>query len=219
MGRRCWNKASCFFLTCVVFMSVSFILPSTEAAAAVDTIGIVGITDRTHGAKNSNLGNYTNLDHTRDPMQFAQGVFSEILATELPLMDLKPLDMSERATQARIDEMTFQLDLGKPDKVLANFAVKPDYLIYGYISNFTATHREVMGTNNISVEVRLSVRVVDASTGKVVFVATGKGISATHNTSAAKGFRFSGEEISEEAWHESLEKALTEIAEKTKKAI
>ena len=216
MVKKHWKSRYNFF-TIAVMLMVVFLIHSSTALAA-ETIGIVGITNRTHGAEESNLGNYTNLGSTRDPMEFAQGVFSDILATELPLMDLKPLDMSERSTQARIDEMTLQLDLGKPDKVITNFAVRPDYLIYGYISNFTVTHREVMGTNNISVEVKLSIRVVDSLSGKIEFVATGKGVSATHDTSAAQGFRFGGEEISEEAWHDALEKALIEIAEKAKKA-
>jgi len=216
MVKKRWKRLCSFFAIILLLMAV--FLVSSSSVFAAETIGIVGISDRTHGAEESNLGNYTNLESTRDPMEYAQKIFSTILATELPLMNLKPVDMSERATQARIDEMNFQLDLGKPDKIVTNFAVKPDYLIYGYISNFTVTHREVMGTNNISVEVKLSIRVVDASSGKIEFVATGKGVSATHDTSAAQGFRFGGEEISEEAWHESLEKALIEIAEKAKKA-
>ena len=216
MVKKRWKRLCSFFAIILLLMAV--FLVSSSSVFAAETIGIVGISDRTHGAEESNLGNYTNLESTRDPMEYAQMIFSTILATELPLMNLKPVDMSERATQARIDEMNFQLDLGKPDKIVTNFAVKPDYLIYGYISNFTVTHREVMGTNNISVEVKLSIRVVDASSGKIEFVATGKGVSATHDTSAAQGFRFGGEEISEEAWHESLEKALIEIAEKARKA-
>ncbi|MBQ7550371.1 MAG: hypothetical protein IJT04_02445 [Bacteroidales bacterium] len=183
------------------------------------TIGLVGIESNIQNVKGTNLNNYTNLADKQNPLEYAQDVFSDILTVELASFGLEALDMSSRATLARRDEMIFELNMGKPEKIIQNFTIHPNYLIYGYITNFTVTHRETMGTNNISVEVSLTTRVVDAENGEIVFVATGKGVSSTHDTSAAKGFQFGGEEISEGCWHEALEKSLLQIIGKIKDAI
>ena len=217
MGLKPLGSVCRFALINVMLLALWMLFP--VVALANYSVGLVGIESRIQSVQGTNLDNYTNLDNTRDPIDYAQGIFSEIFTVELPNMGMDAVDISSRVEQARRDEMCFQLKMGKPEKVIQNFTVRPEYMIYGYITNFTITHRETMWTNNISVEVNLTARVIDANDGQVVFVATGKGISSTHNTTAAKGFRFGGEEISEECWHDALEKSLMQIVEKMKKAV
>ena len=83
----------------------------------------------------------------------------------------------------------------------------------------TVTHRESIASSNLSVRIDLTTRIVDATTGKVVCVATGKGESASHGGTNRKSFKLGGDEISEECWHEALEKALNQIVARIKKQV
>ena len=215
MERKTWMATHKCVLW-VVFLVLCFL--ETPVASANYSIGLVGISSAVHGGgKNLNFNNYIDMKTRRDPIEYAQDVFNEIMMVQLADSGLDPIDMTERADNARRDELILQIAQGNMSTVVKQFRVKPDYLAYGGIANFTVSHRESLGSNNIAVETDLSVRIVDASNGKVVFVATGKGKSGTHNVDMGKDA--GADKISEEAWHESLEKALTQINEKIKKAV
>ena len=200
-----------------------------KTAEANYYIGIVGIESRVNTI---NLGDYTNLDDlNKHPLVYAQDVFEDILTTDLPTLGLTGVDKTSYAKMARQSEAEFQrvqaqlkksisqLDKGDTSEAVKLFDKKLDYLIYGYIANMTITHRESIASSNISVRVDLTTRIVDASTGKVVCVAIGKGESSSRGGGSRKSFKFGGEEISEECWHEALEKALGQIVERIKKQI
>lgn len=224
-GKKFWGKIlNLFAATLAIYF---FIAPNF--AEANYSIGIIGVESRT---KNINLGDYTNLDDlAKDPLFYAQDIFEEILTTDLLEVGLTAVDKTSYAKMARNSEAEFQrvqglmrnsidrLDKNDTSEAVKLFEQKLDYLIYGYISNMTITHREAIATSNITVRVDLSVRIVDASTGKVVCVATGKGESATHGGAYRKTFKFGGEEISEECWHDALEKALNQIVARIKKQV
>lgn len=215
MERKPWIVI-CRKLFWAVTMVLCFLC--TPIASANYSIGLVGISAAVHGgSKNLNFNNYIDMKNRRDPLEYAQDIFTEIMMIQLVGTGLDPIDMTERADNARRDELILQITQGDTTTVVKQFKVKPDYLVYGGIANFTVSHRESMGSNNIAVETDLSVRVVDASSGKVVFVATGKGRSSTHDVALGKDAP--ADKISEEAWHDSLEKALTQINEKIKKAV
>ena len=220
-GKKFWGKILNLFVTTLAIYF--FTLPNF--AEANYSIGIIGVESRT---KNINLDDYTNLnDLSKNPLVYAQDVFEDILTTDLHETGLIAVDKTDYAKMARKSEEEFQqiqksinrLDKGDTSEAVKLFDQKLDYIIYGYISNFTITHREAIATSNITVRVDLSVRIVDASTGKVVCVAIGKGESATHGGAYRKTFKFGGDEISEECWHDALEKALNQIVERIKKQV
>lgn len=224
-GKKFWGKILNLFAATLAI----YFFTAPNFAEANYSIGIIGVESRT---KNINLGDYTNLDDlAKNPLFYAQEVFESILTTDLMDVGLTAVDKTSYAKMARNSEIEFQqiqnqmrksiehLDKGDTSEALKLFDQNLDYLIYGYISNMTITHREAVATSNITVRVDLSVRIVDASTGKVVCVATGKGESATHGGAYRKSFKFGGDEISEECWHDALEKALNQIVERIKKQI
>ena len=202
---------------------------SSEVAEANYTIGIVGIGDK---SGKYNLGDYIDLDDPTlsDPMVNAQENFKTILDTELSTI-FSPIfttvEKSEQAQMARKDELTFQevqarlalIERGEFVKVVKLFDEKLDYIIYGYIANFTVTHREAFGTSNLSVRIDVTVNIIDTSNGKVVCTATGKGESASHGEGNRKAFKFGGKAIPEVCWGEALDKALTQSVEKINKRI
>ena len=223
-GKKFWGKILNLFAVAAIYF---FITPNF--AEANYSIGIIGIESR---AKNINLGDYTNLDDlSKHPLVYAQDIFEDILTTDLLDVGLTAVDKTAYAKMARNSEAEFQrvqelmrnsiarLDKNDTSEAVKLFDEKLDYLIYGYISNMTITHREAIATSNITVRVDLSVRIVDASTGKVVCVAIGKGESATHGGAYRKTFKFGGDEISEECWHDALEKALNQIVTRIKKQV
>ncbi|MBR1645659.1 MAG: hypothetical protein IJ685_02660 [Selenomonadaceae bacterium] len=212
--KKFWLKA--INLGVLVLTIVFFVSP--VCAAENYTIGIVGIDSRIKD-KNLNLGDYTDLTQLENPLVYAQKIFTEILTTDLPTIGLEGVDKTANATSKRIAEVNFQMDLGNPAEAMKLFDAKLDYLIYGYITNMTVTHRESIAGSNLTVRIDLTTRIIDASTGKVVCIATGKGESASHGGAYRKSFKLGGSEISEECWHEALEKALNQIVEKIKKQV
>ena len=208
-GKKFWQKAFDF----VGLLLTALILLSPECAEANYTVGIVGIDSR---VKNINLGEYTDLTELENPLVYAQNIFADILTTDLPTMGLQGVDKTEAASSARIAEVNFQLEMGNPAEAVKLFDKKLDYLIYGYIANMTITHRESIATSNLTVRVDLTTRIVDASTGKVVCVATGKGESSSRGGAHRKSFQLGGSEVSEECWHDALEKALNQVVKRIK---
>lgn len=219
--KKFYEKA--FNLFGIFFAVLIFALP--KIAEANYYVGILGVESRT---KNINLGEYTNLENLdKHPLIYAQEIFEEILTTDLPRIGLTGVDKTAYSKDARQSEVEFQkiqesiaeIDKGNTSAAVKLFDKKLDYLIYGYITNMTITHRESIATSNLAVKVELSVRIADASTGKVVCIATGKGESSSHGGTYRKSFQFGGNEISEESWHDALEKALNQIVEKIKKQV
>ena len=212
-----------FLLTLTIFFM------SPKVFAENYSVGIIGIESR---VGNINLGDYTNLDDLeKNPLVYAQDIFEEILTTDLPRIGLIGVDKTEYAKMYRRSEAEFQrvqeqmrksislLDGGDTSEAVKLFDKELDYLIYGYITNITITHRESVATSNLAVRVDLSVRIVDVQTGKIVCVATGKGESSSHGGSGRKSFKFGGNEISEICWHEALEKSLNQVVDRIKKQV
>ena len=214
MAKRFWKRA----FDLIVLIPAILIFVSPGFARANYAVGIVGVGSRVN---NVNLGEYTDVTETENPLLYAQNVFTEIMTTDLPQIgaEFVGVDKTERTTSRRMDEVMFQLQMGNPANAIKLFDRKLDYLIYGYITNLTITHRESFVSSNLSVDVSLSVRIVDASTGKIVCVATGRGESASHGEGGRKSFKFGGDEISEECWHEALEKALKKVMTNIKKQV
>ena len=211
-AKKFWRAAISFFTlvpAIIIFLSPTFV-------EANYTVGIVGISNR---VRNLNLGDYTDLTELENPLVYAQNVFEYTMTSGLPRTGLTGIDKTEQATSSRLNEVMFQLEMGDPGKAVKLFDKTPDYLIYGYITNFTVTHRESLATSNLAVRIDLSVRIMEVSTGELVCVATGKGESASHGGAYRKAFKIGGEEISEECWTDALEKAFNQVLKSIQKQV
>lgn len=214
-GQKFWARA----LNLVVLILGLFFFASPTCSAEAYTIGIVGIDSRVTD-KNINLGDYTDLTQLeKSPLAHAQDIFQTNMMDVLPNVGLQAIDKTADATLKRMAEAIIQLECGDPSKAVKLFDQPLDYLIYGYITNITVTHRESIVSSNLIVRVDLSVRIVDASTGKIVCVATGKGESSSRGGAYRKAFILGGNEVSDICWNEALEKALDQVVDKIKKRV
>ena len=206
----------------MILAVLMIVLPRAAEANTYD-IGIIGIESRVKDSE-INLGDYTDLNKpelAKTPLEFAQGVFETKMNFGLRSMGagFNVVDKSKQVTSARIDELIFQLKNGNPKEAVKLYDQKLDYLVYGYIANMTITHRESIASSNLSVRIDLTTRIVDASTGRVVCVATGKGESANRGGVHKKSFKLGGDEISDACWSEALNKALKQVVEGIKKQV
>ncbi len=173
------------------------------------TIGIMGYSSRV---------NHTNIPERA--LDQAQMIFGELLHSELDgLPEITLLDPSERFAQARRDEIILQMELGDREEALVSFSVNPDYLLYGYLDNYSITHRESMFSQNYTVRSDFTVRIIDAKSGSIVATASGTGISETHGNVADSSLQFGKDEISEQSWHDSVEKAIVQIGGKIRQKV
>lgn len=224
-GKKLLNRT----LNLIAVTLAVFFFISPKISHANYYIGIVGIESR---VKNINLGDYKDLDSlNKHPLLEAQDIFEEILTTDLPQTGLIGVDKTLSSKAARQSEAEFQkmqevmrqsfssLEKGNTSEVVKLFDKELDYLIYGYLTNLTITHRESLATSNLTVRVDLSTRIVDAKTGKVVCVATGKGESASHGGTGRKAYNLGGKEISEESWHDAITKAVNQIVDRIKQQV
>ena len=221
-----YQKAVKFiFLSAFVIFISAF---ETADAAEVYNIGIVGIENR---VKYTNLDEYTEFeDGDKHPLIHVQELFHEIIRNdELMKIGLRGVETTEyskiarnaevevQKVQAELRKSTSQLDKGNTSEVVKLFDQKLDYLIYGYINNMTVSHRESFGSSNSIVSVDLSVRIVDAETGKIVCVAVGEGSAPNHDKSYKKAFRFENKPVELESFYLAIQKAMNQVVEKIKK--
>ena len=239
LDKKFWQKAFKFLL---VMGIVFFTIP--QVAQATKTFGLVGIESR---VTKYNLMDYTTAEGlNRPPLIYAQDIFEDILTTGFQLHGLESVDKTDNARLRRSNEIGFQQTvqqvqqydetrLQQVQKILSDaisalekkdipqaikiFTEQPDYIIYGYIANLTMTHRESIATSNIMAKVLLTARVIDSKTGKIICVATGEGTSSNHGGAYRKAFKIGGESISEDSWHEAVEKASDQILSKIQKRI
>ena len=142
---------------------------------------------------------------------------NDLLIDALEIPGVERIDISPEALRARVDEAYFQsLDLGET-RAAADFERRPDYLVYGYLTHFSVQHRESGIGKNYITRADLSIRILETSTGKCVFVATGKGEENSRQYRLGGNLRFGAEEVSDECLHAALVKAVDEIAEKYRK--
>lgn len=204
-----------------VFVLMSFALNPNMIFAKEYTMGIVGISSSVSGKDGSNMKTYIDMRTKEDPIEFANGVFMREMNVWLNQEGAKKgiatVDLTEEWTEARRNEAILQLSAGDPSIVVKAYTEKPDYLMYGNIAKFTVTHRESLGTNNIAIEVRLSARIVEADTGKIVFVGIGKGTADNHDIDIDG--HASTDKISEYGWNIALEKAMEDIMKKLVKEV
>ena len=148
-------------------------------------------------------------------------IVDDYLAEMLSDADVTLIDITLDTTRARLDEQMTAMERGVFPPNIA--AVRPDYVIYGYLTNLGVAVSKRPGSSVTVVRADLSARVIETATGKQVFTATGSGESAAKSCAIGVGplklLRFGTKEFSEECLHEALFKATRQIADKIKAAL
>ena len=130
-------------------------------------------------------------------------------------------DLTGETTKAILDEIMIMTQLGKMTPEVKAMAAAEDceYLLIGYLMNLSRTTDDKIIGKGDGIRASLSVQIFDTSTGKLVAVFTGNGISKAHYNRIGKIFRSGQMEFSEDSLNIALEKAALQIAEKIKKNI
>lgn len=206
-----------FIIVLLTFFCVTF----SEAANASEyyRFAFIGFNSR---VENSNLG--TDLVHNFPALQ-------EMLTLELGECEkIDMVDATGVVQQFNANEMVLPLDESRvPNYAKAFTPVDVDYYIYGYVTNMSVKDSvqslglssDISGESK-TVEVDLSVNIVDAKTFKKVFVATGKGEDSTAKTNLSYGdntLKFGGEFIPEENVFKAISKATQQIGAKIMKGV
>ena len=190
-----------------------FLLATEQSALANYRFGVVGCYSRE---------NVTNMPKERG--EIYKNLY-DMLMDELGNMPgVVPCDLSLEAMRARMDEVYLQLMMQEMDKgntavVIDDFEVHPDYLIYGYLTGLTITHREASFRANYAVRADISIRVLEAETGKVVFVSTGTGDVSSHVYPGGKKVRVGSDIVAGDCLHAALEKACEQVGKKIRSSI
>lgn len=222
-AQKFYRKASKFIFFSV--LGIFFMMSAVAEAAEIYTIGIVGIESRIKDTNVDKFMDSTNADKT--PLEYTQEFFQDIiLNSDLQKIGLRAVEKTAYSKMARSSEMDFRknysymtnaislLDKGDTSEAVKLFDKKLEYLIYGCVNNMSVSHREAFGMSNSIVNVNLSVRIVDAETGKIVCVAVGRGSASNHGESYRETFDFGEDKITLESWREAIQKAMDQVVEK-----
>ena len=198
----------------LVILAVLWVLPSAVHAAAYSfAIGGFG-----------NKVAFTNVAD-ESVVQVSQSI-ADYLFDELqdcPAMEL--YDAVPMSSQARADEISVQLDLGNMPPEYQSVAA--EYVIGGYLSNMglTLSNFKFAGVGGFSykVDVDISVKVYEASTGRCVYTAVGNGEANSEDFALAplgiRLMRFGDIEFSAECYDAALKMAVHQAAAKLKKNV
>lgn len=179
--------------------------------AEAKSLPVIGVADFTSRVTITNLSDEQILTfHT------AAGVIMDEI---ISVADLR--DLTGETTKAILDEIMVMSQLGKMTPEVKAMAAAEDceYLLIGYLMNLSRTTDEKIIGKGDGIRASLSVQIFDTSTGKLVAVFTGNGVSKAHYNRIGRIFRSGQMEFSEDSLNIALEKAALQIAEKIKKNI
>lgn len=204
-------------LALITFLCMT--INGTADAGEYYRFAFIGFNSR---VQNSNLG---------DDLVKNFPALQEMMTVELG--DCRKIDLVDTTgivQQFNANEMVLPLDEKKLPAYAKSFApLDVDYYVYGYITNMSLkesvqafSYAVAAGGESKTVEVDISVRVVDAKTLKQVYVATGKGQETTTQTRVATekhSLKFGGEYLLEENVFKAIEKAVQKVGMKLTEAI
>lgn len=198
----------------LVMLAVLWVLPSAVYAASYSfAIGGFG-----------NKVAFTNVSD-ESVVQVSQSI-ADYLFDELqdcPAMEL--YDAVPMSSQARADEISVQIDLGNMPAEYKNVAA--EYVIGGYLSNMglTISNFKLAGVGGFSykVDVDISIKVYEVSTGRCVYTAVGNGEANSEDFALSplgiRLMRFGDIEFSAECYDAALQMAVHQAAVKLKKNV
>ena len=155
-----------------ILLAIGFLVglvPALAQAAERPVVMVVGFQNRVSKSK------VTLTDFPMDLGDMLPGPRTT-LETELslsPRIDVRTMDTD--VVRARLDEVAIMNQLGKGE-IIPELEDQADYLIYGYLTNVSNIKAQSgaigIGGKDKTAHVELSMRVIDAHTGQVVFVTT-----------------------------------------------
>lgn len=179
------------------------------ARAEAKSLPVIGVADFISRVTITNLSDEQILTfHTA-----ADVIMDEIIS----VADLR--DLTGETTKAILDEILVMSQVGKMTPEVKAAAEDCEYILIGYLMNLSRTTDEKIIGKGDGIRASLSVQIFDTSTGKLVAVFTGNGVSKAHYNRIGKIFRSGQMEFSEDSLNIALEKAALQIAEKIKKNI
>lgn len=179
------------------------------ARAEAKSLPVIGVADFISRVTITNLSDEQVLTfHTA-----ADVIMDEIIS----VADLR--DLTGETTKAILDEILVMSQVGKMTPEVKATAEDCEYILIGYLMNLSRTTDEKIIGKGDGIRASLSVQIFDTSTGKLVAVFTGNGVSKAHYNRIGKIFRSGQMEFSEDSLNIALEKAALQIAEKIKKNI
>ena len=180
-----------------------------SARAEAKSLPVIGVADFVSRVTITNLSDEQILTfHTA-----ADVIMDEIIS----VADLR--DLTGETTKAILDELLVMSQVGKMTPEVTAAAENCEYILIGYLMNLSRTTDEKIIGKGDGIRASLSVQIFDTSTGKLVAVFTGNGISKARYNRIGKIFRAGQIEFSEESLNIALEKAALHIADKIKKNI
>ena len=177
--------------------------------AEAKSLPVIGVADFTSRVTITNLSDEQILTfHT------AAGVIMDEI---ISVADLR--DLTGETTKAILDELLIMSQVGKMTPEVKAAAEDCEYLLVGYLMNLSRTTDDKIIGKGDGIRASLSVQIFDTSTGKLVAVFTGNGVSKARYNRIGKIFRAGQMEFSEESLNIALEKAALQIAAKIKRDI
>lgn len=177
--------------------------------AEAKSLPVIGVADFTSRVTITNLSDEQILTfHT------AAGVIMDEI---ISVADLR--DLTGETTKAILDELLIMSQVGKMTPEVKAEAEDCEYLLIGYLMNLSRTTDDKIIGKGDGIRASLSVQIFDTSTGKLVAVFTGNGVSKARYNRIGKIFRAGQMEFSEESLNIALEKAALQIADKIKRDI
>ena len=153
-------------LTALLLAALMIVLfSSITAEAAQPRVAIVGFTSRVHKTD-------LTLTDLKEPLPELLSVARDQLTAELAGEQKFALyDFGEQTTKARCDEAAFVDALGAGE-IVPELAGKADYYVFGYLTTLGKVKAQsgALGLSDRTVYAELSLRVMDAHTGAIVFV-------------------------------------------------
>lgn len=194
-----------------IFLAVAalaMLLPSICAAAAsiydYPRVAVIPFTKKAAISPDINFDDQINMTGVIYDELFQTGAF----------------DLLDREYLSEIlDEQTIQMQLANPATMVQTFNLEgAEYLLIGSIDGLSSKRRtgEVLGfgSNSYTVVARLSARMIDVETSRVVLTARSVGQSTVRLTKAPmRIIRIGGNEINEELVSDALDKAAVALVD------
>lgn len=204
------------FKICVLVLMCMIVSALVSPRADAYTFAYAGLYNRVE---------ITSVDE--DKVERNVDVATEEFVAEIsdPRKNIEAIDSTPDVTMARYDEMKFQLQSGEQPVEFKE--IDADYIIYGSV-DFIATGSSSQGFIGVkgqsdTLRVDMSLKIIEKSTGKQVFVATGRGEEQMKGMgfggSRSKLVKYGANSFSLETYHRAVEKAMMQMADKIKKNI
>lgn len=158
-----------FFVCCMVLMLLWASQGMVQAEGEKPVVMLAGFESRVSSSK-------VTLTTLQVNQQELLNNFVDILSTELANDERYNFyDTDATVTRARMDETSLIHTLGD-GQIVPSLQNQADYIVYGYLTNLSEIKAQIgaLGLNgkDKTIHIELSMRVVDAHTGAVVFVTT-----------------------------------------------